>query len=458
MPAMSVTGRRAAILTLAVLELALGAGLFARQAVDRRRAGWAGLAFVAADMPGMGDIAVVPGLGGKGRRVLIVVPGSPADRAGMRAGDAIASINGVPLPQVGRLVRLGRTLAAGDTALYRVERHARAMDLPVLLGTVVGSPAILAGIATSLVAGCAFLLIGLLVAWARPGSAAALIFFLTAASGAASYFAWGVSQLCFPDLAGLVPLGAEPVGLGVILTLLVLSVVMANLLLHLSMVFPRVRPLLERWPEVALWIHTLPLLPLALGAAFVGGGAAGSLGPVGWGLELATAALLAVALVRLGRRQRALGPWRAFLTSPGPVQLAAVALAALVGPGVSLLPDSIGIWSGVIAGITAVTLTLGLLVAWSILTCVVLHRGHRDGSREEKLQVRWVVWAATAAFAGSAVLAALAVASSSLLGDGVGAEILSLGLVSLSQLVWVVVPASFALVTRPTWRGAGSPA
>ena len=62
-----------------------------------------------------------------------VVPGSPADRAGLRAGDIITRIDGQPLKQEADLPKAVRQHRVGDTVTLTVERDGREQQVSVQL-------------------------------------------------------------------------------------------------------------------------------------------------------------------------------------------------------------------------------------------------------------------------------------------------------------------------------------
>jgi S1-C subfamily serine protease len=75
---------------------------------------------------------------GNGVVVLALVPGGPADAAGVKEGDIITAINGHAVPDATTLsVQLG-TLAPGSTAMLTVIRGGQTMTIHVTLGTLPG--------------------------------------------------------------------------------------------------------------------------------------------------------------------------------------------------------------------------------------------------------------------------------------------------------------------------------
>jgi S1-C subfamily serine protease len=90
---------------------------------EARNAGWLGLKLDASD----GEMVVTE-----------VVAGSPAEKAGFRAGDALLAVNGVTYAEENhaKLKEMKKTLKPGSTASYNVRRGAAQQTLTATLGTM----------------------------------------------------------------------------------------------------------------------------------------------------------------------------------------------------------------------------------------------------------------------------------------------------------------------------------
>ena len=64
-----------------------------------------------------------------------VTPGSPAEAAGIKAGDVITAVNGAPVPDAVTLITRIRSFAPGDTVTLTVESNGRSRDVEVTLGS-----------------------------------------------------------------------------------------------------------------------------------------------------------------------------------------------------------------------------------------------------------------------------------------------------------------------------------
>ena len=63
-----------------------------------------------------------------------VTPGSPAESAGIQAGDVITAVNGQPVPDAVSLITRIRSFAPGDTVTLTVETNSGTRDVEVTLG------------------------------------------------------------------------------------------------------------------------------------------------------------------------------------------------------------------------------------------------------------------------------------------------------------------------------------
>jgi S1-C subfamily serine protease len=107
------------------------AGLLIKEGRVRR----AFLGITAELRPVPGRIAREQGLTrGVGISVLQVTPGGPADRAGIRPGDLLVSVDGLPLEGIDDLHRFLSRAAIGATVTVGVVREGRLLTLPVTLG------------------------------------------------------------------------------------------------------------------------------------------------------------------------------------------------------------------------------------------------------------------------------------------------------------------------------------
>jgi len=66
--------------------------------------------------------------------IMDVIPGGPADRAGLQPGDNIVAFDGTPIDRSTQLQWLASTAGVGRSAALRVQRRGKVFDLTVVLG------------------------------------------------------------------------------------------------------------------------------------------------------------------------------------------------------------------------------------------------------------------------------------------------------------------------------------
>lgn len=396
--------RRSLIIGLAILQVAVFGALLYWHLGSQQRAGWAGFGYTAgatADAPRSGPGAALAALAGFPGRVVAVVPGSPADRAGVRKGDVVRTVNDVALHDTGALLALSRAARRGDEVTYALERGGEQLQVSLRLVSPFAFPAVTAGVVTSVLSGFAFVLISLLVLGARPDSRAAKVFFLLCTVGGAMYFMWAGSEAQIPDTRGVAAMSADPFWLIILIVFGLFSGVVANLLLHLALVFPRPRPVVQRWPGILGWVHLGPALPLVWLLGIVAGI---ELSSAAWGGAVLVAGL-ASALAGPGRRMwrtaRRAGVLRSVADHPLAATTASLAMVATAAPALRLLPSGWARAAGVLVGAGLVVGFLIYAVAYSVLTCIALVRSYRESGVEERRQLWWPIWGTTTALAGS---------------------------------------------------------
>jgi putative serine protease PepD len=67
-----------------------------------------------------------------------VVPGGPADQAGIQAGDVITAVDGVPVDDAEQLIVAIRTHSPGDTVTLTIQRAGQTSDVQVTLAPSTG--------------------------------------------------------------------------------------------------------------------------------------------------------------------------------------------------------------------------------------------------------------------------------------------------------------------------------
>ena len=180
-------------------------------------------------------------------RAIDVDPLGPAAKAGMKAGDVIAGINGIPIENLREVMRQ-RRLAIGDALGVSVLRERVRYELQVLQTALPFKSAFLAW-AGNLVA-LGMLALGLVLYWLRPNKASSLFF---------------LANLSF-SLALATPPYFHSLAMRTIISVNAVFFLTMGLafLLHLSIIFPQPKPLIRETNAVEYLIYLpAPLMAIS---------------------------------------------------------------------------------------------------------------------------------------------------------------------------------------------------
>lgn len=403
---------RITVLVLTLGQLVLFSGLLAWRITVWTERGNAGLVFQREFSEKQKQ--VLKGLGpfmafsSRSRAVITVQAGSPAERAGIRPGDLIVSVNGVPATDLDALTEQSKRLRAGDRVEFVLEREGGRLERALELGPLFPTAVPWVQLAVSIGIGVAFMAISALVAWTRPRSGTVLVFYLMSTVGALFYFVLGLFEIEFGNMRGLVPGGTESQfreTAVVFVAFFLLAYLLSSLLLHFALIFPRPRPIVTDHPRTRIWIYTGAMFPYAAAVATVAG-LVGARRPIGVVL-VSIAGLAGIALlVKVFRRRGSGRRIGAFLDHPIQVELGALLALAAAGMALRLLPKAFGPVIGIGVVVVPIVSTSVLMFAYAVAACVSLYRSYREAGVEEKRQVRWPLWGTIAAIGSSAVLSA----------------------------------------------------
>ncbi|MBN2433027.1 MAG: SpoIIE family protein phosphatase [Acidobacteria bacterium] len=448
--------RSQSILIATALLMALAFGLLGWRINDLTTSFTTGIFF---QLPsGEGDTTIsgtfigftIPG------RVGVVTPGSPADRAGVRSGDEIVAIEGIPLDQKEQLQALNDRLKPGDTVTYRLRRDGHELAVSLSLESPLAPLAAKIGIVSDMAVALTFLMIGGLVFWRRKNDPRAELFFLFSAAAATTYCT--MSFVTLPDfsaLGGDTLARVEPAFLVASGLLGFIGYFLPASFLHLTLIFPKPLPLLDKYPRIVRWIYLLPVVFILffLPVGFTIGiteshSAAGA--PL-WLLALAVVflGLAAVVVIRLVRTIRRHGWGMALLAKPGRTILIVLALNYL------FVLLSLTLYSHFHSGeqdspLVFVVLFLPLFLllvsipmAYPVLSCIALIFGYRHAGHEEKRQLRWPLWGTLVALSGS-ILLGLLYWGATLVQSPLASQMYYLTF-NLGKVFYVLIPLSFAV-------------
>lgn len=360
-------------------------------------------------------------------RVMIAYPAGPAARAGIKRGDEIVAINGIPSTDLKRLTTLAARTHTGDTLSYTLKRDGKTLTIPVRFQSPLKTPAIVAVLVVNALVASAFLLIGFFVYWRRPTDPRIRIFFIMTIAAAASFVGTALSQIETSNLRGI-GTAASALDMGRAAVVIFTTIFFAPLLLHLALIFPVERPVMTKQRSTIFkWIYGFPIYVVVILALFVVAFAAltREVDPaaekmvaksLGYTVIAAIAMLSLASIVRVAMRMRQAGWREALITSPIEAMNIFIGLlsAVLVGCGyVVARMQSVSLAIAIAAA--SIFLFLGLLAAYPVATVVALYRSYKESGVEERRQVKWPLWGTMLAVGTRLLLTAIGVGMSLLL-------------------------------------------
>ena len=385
-------------------------------------------------------------------RIFMIYPGGPAERAGVRAGDVLVSVDGIPMRDNARLIEHAGRLRAGNTIAYELRRGEKTYRVRVPLVSPLSIPMFVFTCIVDAIVAFTYLAIGLLVVLKRPDDRRVMVFFAMVAAGAlfmAGSPGWALES---SNMRGLYA-DMRGAGFGTFATFIAAVVAFLPLTLHLSLIFPRERPVLRSSPNVLGWVYGIPVstvLALLTMAMFVRvvSDSPGTARSLALPLNIAGAAVTLAGMLlawRIARQARGGSAWLAFWHRP--VQtifvIVAVALGVLRVAALGPRPLAFGL------GVAFVLVPIAALIAYPVLSCVALYRSYREADAEERRQVKWPLWGTISALATrivvmlivQLVLGAL-LFSGRPMGTWFGAA-QTVG--TISTLAYLLIPISFAV-------------
>jgi len=397
--------------------------------------GWTGILFI-------GKVRTQTAALGAGR-VLMTYPNSPTMRAGIRGGDRIVAINGIPIADGKGLAGLDERVHTGNTLVYTVERDKALFNVRVPLVSPVREPRMLLESAVTAAIAACFLIVGLVIFLLRSDDRRAVVFYAMVVASALSLI---VS-------VGAASAAGEARGIAIRMNEILLPAAVAALCglaflpltLHLALIFPHDRPIVQRRPNIIRWIYAGPAFVALLGALILIRHTV-PLGP-SWFLDRATVAMLIAAAgvaIWMSRKIRDEGFRAAVAQRP----FAALFVPASIDFAIfDAISHSLPTVATVILAIAFVLPAMAIPI-FPVAACISLARSYHEASLEEKRQVRWPLWGTFTAIVTKIVCTlaiGIAYFNIAIHPDAVGSYSSFLSAVTVTpRLMSLLIPFSFA--------------
>jgi len=320
--------------------------------------------------------------------------------ARFKAGDRVLYVNGIPIEDIPRLRRMETSLSRGSVIVYRVLRGGKQLDIPIPLVSPFRSTFVILKVVIAFVVAATFIVVALMVFLRLPDDRRAVVFYAFALVSALMIL--GAAALQYEQTGGRGVLPNFGGGAFSSVIYFICLFAYAPLVLHLALIFPRERPILERRPYLLRWIYagaaiaalivvvvSFLILQLMQDPANLKELASkiDRIFETVFGIMTIGGLLLALQVIWTGRRE---GVVAAFAHRPFRSAFALFGIAL----GVSKVVGSYGVKViGVLTGAFACALPILLVASYPVFACVALARSYRAAGVEEKRQVQWPLWA-----------------------------------------------------------------
>lgn len=337
------------------------------------------------------------------------IPGGPGCAAGVRSHDRLLSINGISTKDMQALARLDDSLAVGQELTVSIQRGGgQPQEIRFKADSPLHSPAVRFRFSSGIMVALIFLIIGSFVFLHKPEDARATVFLALSVSAGISF---PLSAVSYFDLFG--GHGVQPMFAATHWQqwcLWIFGYVLANIVIvlmtHLSLIFPRPRPVLRSHPKLLWWLYTLPVLLWASGLlppilVFLPKNPRAIALAVLWSAGLS----IAVYLVREWRR---MGSASGVTNHPLLGFVGCFSLPSATVLTLALLPGTAG--RKLLALYVLLSFGLSLLtvfVSYAVISLISLARSYRESGIEEKKQIRWPMWGIAVTLGGTTLLALL---------------------------------------------------
>jgi len=458
---MNVQWKRSFILIAGIVLVSCSAATSAWEFSEMRTRGATGLYFLAIpDLVKQGNsppTVQMSRLFSMQGMVIFVLDGSPAEKAGILPNDRIISINGISASDLTHLAALEAVTRRHDVLLYRLRRGESEITTPLHVDTLFASTAWTAKTVTQLAVGLTFLSVGFLVFWKKFGDRRALVFYwMSIVSGGVflnlPVSGSGVSMARLGFRANPLP---TPEHIVASLPLLI-GILLAPILLHLALIFPKENRIVSKYPGMIGWAYWLPFFSLGefVVLAVLAAGRGRRVTLAGYAVWLACAATVAAFVLFLRAKTRGGQPrpsWKAWCINH-PLITLLVSCAGLIWleltTGIFFRFESFPVKAAstvLVLSVPSVSLML-FTFGCPVATCLAMFTSYRASGTEEKRQFKWPLWGVVVSLGGRLLLSLTVLAVVTAVGRKqlMGGPMLTAQEV-LGALLAAIIPVSFAV-------------
>ena len=403
---MSARTRTLLIFLSSLFVVGVSLGLVVGRARHWHERGWIGVTYIFPPSPKPQTTQ----WGGKPFEVILTAQGSPADGR-LRHRDEILSINGIARDDLPRLKSLDAKVRRGDVVVYRIRRGDQTLDVALRFSSPLDSRTVILRHVVALVVALTFVAISLVIVVRAPNDPRATVFHMLALLSAVAIL--GGAATIYEQNNGRGIITSPFPAFSIVMVMAVAAFMYPPLILHLALVFPKRRPILERHPVVLRWIYGVTAVGLTTLMVYVAAFALldwnnldaaekhlkMAVRPIIYGLVLFGCAI-ALHITYVARRE---GFRRAILNRP--IRVIAGTIGLLFGTGRAAALVVAPMVMGIVAGV-GLLLPLALMGTFPILALIQFARSRAEANAEERRQLAWPVWGLLIAI-GSKIIAVI---------------------------------------------------
>jgi sigma-B regulation protein RsbU (phosphoserine phosphatase) len=267
-----------------------------------------------------------------------IIADSPADIAGITINDELLAINGIALSNHSELKILSQQISSDSSLVYLTQKNNIPFSRKLFLRSPLEIPHIHLTFLISMFAAVVFFLLGFFVYWKKLEDPRAFIFFLMSLSASVYFILSPLVEIDRTNVLGIARANEHSMLYSAFETFAFVTEFLPILfLLHLALIFPKERPLVEKHPLLFRWMYWFPLLLIPTAKLF---------------LELPT------------------------------------------------IPALVKVLAKPIAQLIFMPLLVFIVIVYPVSACIALVRNYHESGVEEKVQVKWPLLGTVVAISG----------------------------------------------------------